>query len=259
MIRAFVSKVKKQEPGIYRTVHRILSGLQQARIPAIRPLGAALYYGRELWFLAWGTLRARLFWDQMLRFRCKVGRDVQLDGMPFIYGDGEVVVGDEVRIGNRNGWIVGLKVFPDARLEIGDHTTIGYLNLFSVAKSIQIGRHCVFAGEVRILDNNSHSLDFERRRINAPLEPSEVAPVVIEDDVWIGANCTVLKGVTIGRGAVIATGAVVTRSIPPYTVAAGNPAKVIKQIEPHFSRHALLQGTPEADKVRRLDVHAHRR
>jgi acetyltransferase-like isoleucine patch superfamily enzyme len=76
-----------------------------------------------------------------------------------------------------------------------------------------------------------------QRRANAPLEPEDVAPVVIEEDVWIGTNCMVLKGVTIGRGAVIAAGAVVTKDVPPFTVAAGNPARVIKRIEPHSSRH----------------------
>jgi len=261
MIRTFVSKVKRQEPGIYSLVYRFAIGLRRARLPAIRPLGAVLYYGRDIWLGAWGIVRARLVWEQMLRFRCRVGRNVQLEGMPYIYGDGNIVIGDNVRIGNRNGWIVGLKVFPDAQLEIGDDSVIGYLNLFSVAKSVRIGKHCVFAGEVKILDNNSHSLDFEQRRVNAALRPDEVAPVVIEDDVWLGANCTVLKGVTIGQGSVVAAGAVVTRSVPPFTVAAGNPARIIKQIEPHFSRRALLEENREHQdqKNARIDVHANSR
>jgi acetyltransferase-like isoleucine patch superfamily enzyme len=260
MIRTFVGKVMRQEPGIYSLVYRCAKSLRQLRMPTVRPLGAVLYYGRDIWLGMWGTLKARLVWEQMLRFRCRVGRNVELDGMPYVYGDGEVVIGDNVRIGNRNGWIVGLKVFPDAKLEIGDNSVIGYLNLFSVAKSVRIGKHCVFAGEVKILDNNSHSLDFEQRRINAPLVADEVAPVVIEDDVWIGANCTVLKGVTLGQGSVVAAGAVVTRSVPPFTVAAGNPARIIKHIEPHFSRHALLEQKKQGEqKDEPIDVHANTR
>ncbi|MFS0782476.1 2,3,4,5-tetrahydropyridine-2,6-dicarboxylate N-acetyltransferase [Bacillus sp. 1P06AnD] len=63
------------------------------------------------------------------------------------------------------------------------------------------------------------------------IEPPSAKPVVIEDDVLVGANAVVLEGVTIGKGSVIAAGAVVTKDIPPYSVAAGIPAKVIKQID----------------------------
>jgi len=212
-------------------------------------LGSALLYSRDAGVAVLSILK-NLIYEQMLRSRCQVGTDVQLDGdMPAVWGDGDVVVGNRVTISNRNTWIVGLKVYPDARLEIGDDTILGYLNLISVAKSVRIGSHCLFAGEVKILDNNSHSLDFERRRMGMPLQTTDVAPVTIEDDVWIGTNCTILKGVTIGRGAVIAAGAVVTRSVPPFTVVAGNPARIVKHIEPHFSLHATSGAI--------IDVHAH--
>jgi acetyltransferase-like isoleucine patch superfamily enzyme len=143
-----------------------------------------------------------------------------------------------------------LKVFDDAKLEIGDRVTLGYMNVISVAKSVRIGNDCLFAGEVKILDNNSHPLDFELRRRHAALEPEDVAPVVIENDVWIGTNCMVLKGVTIGQGAVIAAGAVVTKDVPAFTVAAGNPARVIKRIEPYCSRYEAAVVSGEELNVR---------
>lgn len=220
-------------------------------VPQMRPLGAVFYHIRDFWIWGKSFFTSRLIYEQMLRYRCNVGSHVQLDGdAPWIYGDGSITVGNDVRIGNRNTWIVGLKVFDNARLEIGDGATLGYMNVISVAKSVRIGRHCLFAGEVKILDNNSHSLDFEQRRQHAPLKPDEVAPVVIEDDVWIGTNCIVLKGVTIGKGAVIASSSVVTGDIPAFTVAAGNPARVVKKIEPYFSQdsHAVKPGgsSPES-------------
>jgi acetyltransferase-like isoleucine patch superfamily enzyme len=249
MIRTFISKVRNQEPGIYGFVYRAAKRVRRARVPHIRPLGSALLYGRDAFRVIWGELK-NVVHEQMLRSRCQVGADVQLHGdMPDIWGDGEVVIGTQVTISNRNTWIVGLKVYPNARLEIGDNTVLGYLNLISVAKSVRIGNHCLFAGEVRILDNNSHSLDFEQRRLGMPLQPSDVAPVIIEDDVWVGMSCTILKGVTIGRGAVVAAGAVVTRSVPPFTVVGGNPARIVKHIEPYFSLYA---GSGAA-----IDVHAH--
>jgi acetyltransferase-like isoleucine patch superfamily enzyme len=255
MLRTFIDKVRRQEPGIYAWLYRVAKRARRAQLPYMPPVGAALYVMRDVWIGA-KTLVKTVACEQMLRYRCTVGKNVWLDGdMPYVYGDGEIVLGDEVRIGNRSTMIVGLKVYPDAKLEIGSHSTLGYMNLISVARSVRIGNHCLFAGEVKIMDNNSHSLDFEARRRHAQLEPSDVAPVVIEDDVWIGTNCIVLKGVTIGRGAVIAAGAVVTRNVPPYTVAGGNPARVIKQIEPYFSRHAVR----DEHFLESVDVRADRR
>lgn len=246
MIATFMAKVRRQEPGIYQTVYRVGKAVRGMRLPTIRPLGAMLFHGRGLWRTCWSLATSRLIYEQMLRYRCQVGGRVLLDGdMPLVYGPGDIVIGDGVIISNRNTWIVGLKVYPDAKLEIGDRVTLGYMNLISVAKSVRIGNDCLFAGEVKILDNNSHSLDYQQRRANAALEPSDVAPVVIEDDVWIGTNCMVLKGVTIGRGAVIAAGAVVTKDVPPFTVAAGNPARVIKQIEPYSSRYEAAAAVEE--------------
>jgi acetyltransferase-like isoleucine patch superfamily enzyme len=247
-----MAKVRRQEPGIYRTVYRVGKSVRGMHLPAIRPLGALLFHGRGLWKTFWSLATSRLIYEQMLRYRCQVHGRVVLDGdMPLVYGPGDIVIGDGVIISNRNTWIVGLKVYPDAKLEIGDRVTLGYMNLISVAKSVRIGNDCLFAGEVKILDNNSHSLDYVQRRANAPLEPEDVAPVVIDEDVWIGTNCMVLKGVKIGRGAVIAAGAVVTKDVPPFTVAAGNPARVIKRIEPHCSRHEAAAAAAEG-----LNVHA---
>ncbi|MGE3507404.1 MAG: acyltransferase [Vicinamibacterales bacterium] len=237
MIRGVLDKIRRQEPGIYRQIYRWAKRVKSIQVPAIRPLGAVLLHGRDAVKAVWTLLVDRLVYEQMLRYRCDVRGRVSLDGsMPLVYGDGSIVVHDNVHIGNRNTWIVGLKVFPNARLEIGAGTILGYLNVFSVAQSITIGRHCLFAGEIKVIDNNSHSLDFEKRRANAPLHASEVAPIVIDDDVWIGTNCIILKGVTIGRGAVVAAGSVVTRDVPPFTVVAGNPARVVKHIDAAAAR-----------------------
>lgn len=59
---------------------------------------------------------------------------------------------------------------------------------------------------------------------------AESAPIIIEDNVWIGERAIILKGVTIGMGAIVATGAIVTKDVPPYSVVAGNPAKIVKDI-----------------------------
>lgn len=92
---------------------------------------------------------------------------------------------------------------------------------------IEIGEKCLIAANTQIFDCSGHDLSFENieTRLNTK---GQAKPVIIEDCVWIGANCLVLPGVRIGRGSVIAAGSVVTKSIPPMSLAGGNPARVIK-------------------------------
>lgn len=111
---------------------------------------------------------------------------------------------------------------------IGDHTGLSGVVVFA-AKSIRIGSHVRIGVNTVIYDTDFHSLDWKtRREDNSP--QGFVSAVVIEDDVWIGGNSIILKGVHIGRGAVIGAGSVVTCDIPEGTVWAGNPAKFIKHI-----------------------------
>lgn len=113
---------------------------------------------------------------------------------------------------------------PDrpAVLEIGDRTTIGDRTEIHVAERVSIGRGCRISWDCVIMDRNYHGIG---------QEPERIAPVVIEDNVWIGCRAIILPGVVLGEGSVVAAGAVVTKSVPPFTVVGGNPAKVIRNIE----------------------------
>lgn len=77
-------------------------------------------------------------------------------------------------------------------------------------------------------DTDAHPMDYIARRNGS--EDTKSAPIVIEDDAWIGAQCIILKGVTIGARSIIGAGSIVTRSIPSDCVAAGNPCKVIRKL-----------------------------
>ena len=96
-------------------------------------------------------------------------------------------------------------------------------------EDILIGNNVMIGSGVIITTTDSHPIHWEARRLNT--EPPASAPVIIGDDVFIGARAIILKGVTIGDGAVIGAGSVVTKSIPPRVIAAGNPARIIKEIK----------------------------
>lgn len=116
-----------------------------------------------------------------------------------------------------------ITLYPGARLSIGDRTFINAESKVFVWDSITIGSHCAIAWNVTIMDCDSHRF-IDADGVQRPYQ----APVVIEDHVWIGANVMILKGVHIGRGAVVGANSVVTHHVPAHAFVAGQPARVIK-------------------------------
>ena len=108
---------------------------------------------------------------------------------------------------------------------IGDHTRIGLHN--TIIGPVEIGSHVNLAQGITVTALN-HNFDDTEKRIDE--QGVSTNPVTIEDDVWVGANAVILPGVTIGNHCVVAAGAVVTKDVPPHSLVAGVPAKVIKQI-----------------------------
>ena len=109
---------------------------------------------------------------------------------------------------------------------IGDNTLIGMSNV--IIGPVTIGNNVIFAQNIV-----ASGLNHDYTDVNQPIYKQKilVSPIIIEDDCWIAANSVITSGVTIGKHSVVAGGSVVTKSIPPYSVAAGNPAKVIKQYD----------------------------
>lgn len=128
-------------------------------------------------------------------------------------------------------------------ITIGKRTFIGG-GMFVCIDGIEIGNDVMFSWGCTVMDNNAHSLVSEERKndvidwkrgvdeglIGHYKDWSNVKSdrIVIKDKAWIGFNCIILKGVTIGEGAVVAAGSVITKDVPDYAVVAGNPAKIIK-------------------------------
>lgn len=119
---------------------------------------------------------------------------------------------------------VRVECLPNAILEIGHKSYINHDSEIRCREHITIGNNVNIAYGVRIQDSDYHTM-FDEDGTPKP----ETKPIVIEDDVWIGADATILKGVTIGRGSVVAARSVVVKSAPPHSLVAGNPARIIKQ------------------------------
>lgn len=125
-------------------------------------------------------------------------------------------------------------------IDIGEYCYIGESSRLWSAKKIKIGDRVLIAHNVNIHDANDHPIDPGERhehykQIITSGHPAKVnmasAEIIIEDDAWIGFNSIILKGVTIGRGAIIAAGTVVTKDIEPFCIVAGNPLKVVGRVK----------------------------
>lgn len=122
-----------------------------------------------------------------------------------------------------------LIVLANATLTIGDDSGMNGAMIYCSQK-VLIGNHVKIGGGTRISDSNHHSLDYNIRRTFEDSKHAKSAPVIIGDDVFIGANCYIGKGVTIGDRSIVAAGSVVVKSIPADEIWGGNPAKFIKKL-----------------------------
>lgn len=129
----------------------------------------------------------------------------------------------------------------EGRIVIGRHSYIGGRTLIEAVAGVLIGDEVAISHDCYLMDSNSHPTspavrrltlrEFAKTRANID-RPAETAraPIHIQDNVWIGFNSIVLKGVTVGRGSIVACGSVVTSDVPAFSVAAGNPARIVKAL-----------------------------
>ncbi|MBX2898331.1 MAG: acyltransferase [Cyclobacteriaceae bacterium] len=167
---------------------------------------------------SWRVLLARIY----LRSAQKVGKLVSVNGKPIIGNLGEMYFADEVRI-----WSIiersKLYTGKNGKLVVGRNSRLNGVHidareLIQIGDTVQIGPYTI------IMDSDFHDLKDHSK-------PGPSKPIIIEDDVWIATRVTILKGVRIGKGSVIAAGSIVTKDVPPYCVAAGTPARIVKRIE----------------------------
>lgn len=148
----------------------------------------------------------------------------------YIRNAGKITIGDNVSLNSfprGEPYRTGLQTHcRDAVLSIGDHCTLNG-TMIHCRTAVTIGHFCMFGPGSRLVDNDSHrtSIDVTERR-----KPPRSAPIHVHDNVWIGANSLILKGVEIGQNSIIAAHSVVTKSVPENTLVAGNPARIVRTL-----------------------------
>lgn len=230
MADKLIVKVQRAETPGFRILKKLIRTLFDPpafRIPAIvKPLGRFLY---ELHFFAITVFRGFVgfFYRQPLfQSRCaSVGKNLRIAGMPYVLGPVRVHLGDDVSLGG-NVSILSGRVFDEPALTIKDRSAVGWNTSIAVNLEITIDEDVFVSYDCRISDTDGHPRDALKRAAHMPPDKADVKPVHICRYAWIGNGTHIMKGVTIGEGAIIGANSVVVSDIPAYCIAMGNPAEV---------------------------------
>lgn len=216
-----------------RSARTMVRALRGASLPApallVRPIAAVYTAVRATYW----TLKRIVLAEPWLKAHCAShGSGVRTSHfLHFFLGSGRLELGDDVLLDGKSDFVFASVLPERPRLRIGDGTYVNHGCVFVVARSVSIGRNCMLSTGVRISDSSGHPLDPQARLEHRPPPPEEIREVVIGDNVWMGIDSAVLPGVTIGEGSVVAMRSVVTKDVPPYTLVAGVPARVIRQLD----------------------------
>jgi acetyltransferase-like isoleucine patch superfamily enzyme len=231
MIDTIMLKVKRGETPFFRLLQGAGKAVLTSRLPLprrIHPLLRGLFGFHQLGVSVLRRAAMYFYGEPLFRGRCEaVGERLTLCRMPYVMSHAKIYVGDDVKIFGKIDVFSG-RSLDEPRLIIQNRVDIGHNVSFVVNREIVIEDDVLIASGARFMDTDGHPKDLTERTADLAPRPEEIKAVRVCRGAWICQNAFILKGVTIGEGAVIAVNSVVLADVPPYSLAAGNPARVVK-------------------------------
>jgi acetyltransferase-like isoleucine patch superfamily enzyme len=151
-------------------------------------------------------------------------------GIPFVSGPLQIKIGHDCRVSGQTTFS-GRTSSHEPKLIIGNNVGIGWQTTIAVGSNVIIKDNVRIAGRSGFYGYPGHPLDRDNRAKGLADTDEQIGDICLEKDVWIANNVSVMAGVTIGEGTIVAAGSIVTKDLPPNVLAAGNPAKVIKSLD----------------------------
>jgi len=223
-------RVRRAETPFFRSLNRAVSILLTARLPMpaiLRTICCAMYTlhfaARQL------SRRAYMFFygEPLFRSRCETfGADCFVCALPEINGHTRIHVGDRVSFWGDLGITSG-RTYDVPTLILQDRAQIGHRVAIVVNREVVIEKGAMISNNCYISDSDSHPKDSDRRYNSQAPSDADIKPVRICRNAWVGVDCTIYKGVTVGEGAIIGARSVVISDVPPFAIAMGNPARVL--------------------------------
>jgi hypothetical protein len=230
VIDELLLKVRRGDTPFYRSVGGIARSVMSSNAPYPRFLSPLLRVVFRLHTAIGKAVRwsvSYVYFEPLFRSRCvSVGKRFRLWRLPWLSGHTKIYIGDNVNFFGRVDIFSG-SMFDEPKLILKDRVDIGHDVIFVVNKEIVIEEDVNVASGVRFMDSDAHPRDTADRIADKGAKPDEIKPVRVCRYAWIGQNSFIMKGVTIGEGAIIGVNSVVVTDIPPYCIAMGNPARVV--------------------------------
>jgi len=214
-----VLRLKRPDTPLFKAARRVIDFCLKATIPvprALKPAGRLFYEARFYLPILWKRFKALVYTT------------------PNVHGQTLLYIGDDVRFSGDFAITSG-RFGNRPTLRIGDRAFIGHNVSITCNREVVIENDVLIAASCRISDYDGHSSSLEKRICNSLPDLEEMQPVRICKGAWVGYGVSILKGVTVGEGAIVGANSVVTHNVPPYSVAAGSPAKVVKYLQAPIS------------------------
>ena len=230
---------------LLRSVVRVITTPSAPRIPGFLKPPLRVLYEAHFGVIIVARLLITLFYRHPLfQARCaSVGRRLTLGGLPFVTGHAEIHIGDDVELGGRVSILSGNQL-ERPRLIVGNRVKINWNTAVTVSREVVIEDDVLISFDCRITDTDGHPRQADLRARNAPVDAADIRPVRICRYAWIGNGTHIMKGVTVGEGAVIGANSVVISDVPPYSLAMGNPAEVYFR---NFGRPTKTKAQPAGE------------
>jgi acetyltransferase-like isoleucine patch superfamily enzyme len=221
----------------------MVSWVFRQRVPATR-VHRALAYQHIAARFAWYELQRIFYYQPLFEALCasvEPGLHLEMtpdSKLPVVYNV-QLHIGRNVRLPARATFSGARNAEKPPIIVIGEDCIFGQRVILRAGTEIRLGRHVMISTNCLLGGDPGHPLDpIARRTLPAPREAH--GAIVIEDDVWLCTNVTVVGNVRIGRGSVVAASSVVTKDVPPYTLVAGNPARPIRSLDPSAAARSQL-------------------
>lgn len=225
--------VKARRHPLARLAYAMAKGAGGGALPVVPGVHAVLYRVRQGLLSGFAEIR-RAFWLTPLflsQVRSRPRRVTLYGGMPMLIGPLDINLGEDCRISGQTTMTGRSAAAATPRLEIGANCDIGWQTTLAVGTRIALGNNVRIAGRAFLAGYPGHPLDAADRAAGLPDLDSQCGDIVLEDDVWLATGVTVSAGVRIGRGTIVAAGSVVTRDLPPFVLAGGVPARIIRHLD----------------------------
>jgi acetyltransferase-like isoleucine patch superfamily enzyme len=228
--------LKTADTPLSRLLYQMAWQLMHFELPPIKPLGKAALVVHLFICRTIQTVLRICYWTPL--FKANVEGDAKhlylYGGLPFISGPLNIEVGERCRISGQttfSGRTVPRVDGQQPLLSIGNNVDISWQTTIAVGTVVSIGDNVRIAGRGFLAGYPGHPINPQARAQGKPDDESQAGDIVLEDDVWLATGVSVMAGVRIGKGCIVAAGSVVTHDLPAGVLAAGIPAKVIKKLE----------------------------